>query len=352
VNSNHSQAANSNACHAVMLLRLAARGLSAALLAASLVSAAAAQAHPSHRELTPPLAQANAALQAGEADKALALLRSLPQSDASTAEAANVECRVRLMLEQWDAAVSQCQQAVQLDGQNSAYHLWQGRALGEKADRASFLTAYSLAKRVRAEFEESVRLDPRNADALADLGEFYEQAPGVVGGGIDKAEAVAAQLDNVDPARAHQLRAQIAEQRKDYGNAEHEFKQAIAAGPHPASHWIALAGFYRRRQRWADMEAAIHSGETAAERDKASGLALFDGASVLSETHRDPALAAKMFDDYLAGSAKTEEAPAFVAHLRLARLKDQLGDPAAASRERAAALALAVEYNPGEGATH
>ena len=100
------------------------------------------------------------------------------------------------------------------------------------------------------------------------------------------------------------------------------------------------------------MEAAIHSGETAAERDKASGLALFDGASVLSETHRDPALAAKMFDDYLAGSAKTEEAPAFVAHLRLARLKDQLGDPAAANRERAAALALAVEYNPGEGATH
>jgi hypothetical protein len=36
----------------------------------------------------------------------------------------------------------------------------------------------------------------------------------------------------------------------------------------------------------------------------------------------------------------------------LARLKDQLGDPAAANRERAAALALAVEYNPGEGATH
>ena len=44
-------------------------------------------------------------------------------------------------------------------------------------------------------------------------------------------------------------------------------------------------------------------------------------------SNRDPALAAKMLEDYLAGSAKTEEAPAFVAHDRLAQLKQQLGRP-------------------------
>ena len=333
---------------------MAAKGLPAIWLAASLASSGAAQAHlPSRAALPPTLAQANAALQAGEADKALALLQSVPETNGGAAEAANLECRVRLTLEQWEAAVSKCQQAVQLDDQNSDYHLWLGRALGEKADRASFLTAYSLAKRTRAEFEESVRLDGRNADALADLGEFYEQAPGVVGGGIDKAETIAARLDSVDPARAHKLRAEIAEQQKDYAGAEREYKQAISASRHPASHWISLAGFYRRRKQWTEMEAAVHSGEAAAGRDKAvnahAGEALYDGASLLSETHRDPALAAKMFDDYLAGSAKTEEAPAFVAHLRLARLKDQLGDPAAANRERAAAQALANEYKPGEG---
>jgi tetratricopeptide (TPR) repeat protein len=352
----------SNSSHAAKLLRLAAQRLlmatkllPAVSLAASLAYLGAAQAHSSsHGALSPSLAQANAALQAGEADKALALLQSVPQSNDGAAQAANLECRVRLTLEQWETAVSKCQEAVHLDDQDSDYHLWLGRALGEKADRALFLTAYSLAKRTRAEFEESVRLDPRNADALADLGEFYEQAPGVVGGGIDRAEAIAAKLDSVDPARAHVLRAEIAEQQKDYAAAEREYKQAIGASKHPASHWISLAGFYRRRKQWTEMEAAVHSGQTAAERDKAesarAGEALYDGASLLSETHRDPALAAKMFDDYLAGSAKTEEAPAFVAHLRLARLKDQLGDPAAASRERAAALALANEYKPAEGA--
>jgi tetratricopeptide (TPR) repeat protein len=309
---------------------------------------------PSQGALPATLAQANAALQAGEADKALALLQTVPPSNEGASEASNLECRVRLTLEQWDAAISKCQEAAHLDGKNSNYHLWLGRAWGEKADRASFLTAYSLAKRARAEFEESVRLDPRNSDALADLGEFYEQAPGVVGGGIDKAEGIAAQLEGVDAARAHELRAEISEQRKDFEGAEHEYRQAISASKHPASHWISLASFYRRRKRWTEMEAAVHSGETAAEHDKAqsshAGEALYDGASLLTETHRDPALAAKMFDDYLAGSAKTEEAPAFVAHLRLARLKDQLGDPAAASRERAAALALANEYKPAEGA--
>jgi tetratricopeptide (TPR) repeat protein len=345
---------NSNSSHAAERLRLAVKLLPAVTLAASLAYSGAAQGHSTSRgESTPTLAQANAALQAGEADKALALLESVPESSDGAAEAANLECRVRLTLEQWEAAVTECQQAVQLDDQNSGYHLWLGRALGEKADRASFLTAYSLAKRTRAEFEESVLLDGRNGDALSDLGEFYEQAPGVVGGGIDRAEAIAARLASVDPARAHKLRAEIAEQQKDYAEAERQYRQAISASKHPAAHWISLAGFYRRRKRWTEMEAAVHSGQTAAERDKAesahAGLALYDGASLLSETHRDPALAAKMFDDYLAGSAKTEEAPAFVAHLRLARLKDQLGDPAAASRERAAALALANEYKPAEG---
>ena len=98
------------------------------------------------------LVQANAALQAGEADKALAMLDSLP----SSAESHNLRCRVLFTLDRWDDAVNECEQAVKLNDQDSDGHLWLGRALGEKADKASFLTAYSLAKRTRAEFEESV----------------------------------------------------------------------------------------------------------------------------------------------------------------------------------------------------
>jgi len=303
-------------------------------------------------QVSPVLASANAALQAGEADKALELLRSSIQAGPNQAEAENLECRVLLNLEQWDRASSACEKAVSLEGQSSVYHLWLGRALGEKASRASFLSAYSLGKRVREEFETSVRLNPRNAEALADLGEFYYSAPSVVGGGSGKAEGVAAQLDSLDPARAHELRGRIAEERKDYSTAEREFRQAIAMGAHPAFQWANLASFLRRRERWAEMDTAIHSCMTAAEHDKHAGVALYDAASILIKTNREPALAAKLIESYLASPQKTEEAPAFVAHVRLGRLKDQLGDSEGAKRERESALALAHEYKPAQEMKH
>ena len=315
------------------------------LLAAGLVSTAPAALPAPVPGQTEQLAQANAALQAGEADKALALLNTLAQPGGS-AEAYNLRCRVEYSLEHWGQAANDCEQAVKLDGQNSDDHLWLGRALGEKASRASFLTAYSLAKRTRAEFEEAARLNPRDVEALATLGEFYYSAPGVIGGGIDKSENVAAQLEKIDPTRAHVLRGKIAEQRKDYGTAEREFKQAIAGSAHPALQWMTLADFYHRRERFAEMESAIRSGEIAAKRDKRAGVALFNGASILRAANRDPARAVKMLEDYLGGSASTDEGPAFVAHTWLALLKQQLGDRDAASREQAAALALAHEYKP------
>jgi tetratricopeptide (TPR) repeat protein len=292
------------------------------------------------------LAQINQALQAGQADKALGLIHSLPQDGAGIAEAQNLQCRVRYALQQWDTAVQECEQAVRLDGQNANYHLWLGRAFGGKADHVSFMTAFSLGKRVRSEFETAVRLNPRNADALADVGDFYQQAPGIVGGGLDKAEGVAAQLDKVAPPRAHLLRARIAESRKDYGTAEREFKLAISSSTHPADHWSTLASYYRRRQQWPEMESAIRSCVSASEHDKSTSVALYDGAGVLIESNRNPDLAATMLADYLASSTKTEEAPAFEAHVRLARLKKQLGDSAGAQREKAAALALAHDYKP------
>ena len=325
--------------------------MSAGLITAGLSLAIAGSVLVSAQSESLQLAQANAALQAGEADKALALLSTIARPDGK-AEAYNLKCRVEFTLEHWDRAASDCEQAVKLDGQNSDDHMWLARTLGEKASRASFLNAYSLAKRVRAEFEEAARLNPRNAEDLADLGEFYYSAPGVVGGGINKAEGAATQLDRIDPVRAHELRGHIAEQRKDFGTAEREFKQMIAGSAHPAFQWMTLADFYRRRENWTAMESALHSGESAAGRDKHAGEALYDGANVLIRTNRNPAWAAKMLQDYLASNAKTEEAPAFVAHTRLARLKQQLGDAAAADRERAAALAMAHEYKPALDLKH
>ena len=77
------------------------------------------------------LNQANADLQAGEADKALALLTPLPTSGAGADVAQNLLCRVRFTLEQWTQAAGECQQAVNLNQNNSDYYMWLGRVLGQ-----------------------------------------------------------------------------------------------------------------------------------------------------------------------------------------------------------------------------
>lgn len=294
------------------------------------------------------LAEANAALQAGEADKAFAVLRSLPQPEGTSALAHNLRCRVYFTLEQYDAAGSECEQAVSMESQNSNYHLWLGRALGERAEQASFVTAYSLAKRTRIEFETAVQIDARNVEALADLGEFYSAAPSVVGGGMAKAQGVAGQLDKIDPVRAAELRGRIAGDNKDYGAAENAFKQAVSISAHPAFQWATLASFYRGRERWTEMDEAVQSCMKAGERDPHAAVALYNGASVLIRAKRNPALAIKMLQSYLAGPVKTEEAPVFIAHVWLARLQWQMGNSAAGWNERATALAMAHDYAPAQ----
>jgi tetratricopeptide (TPR) repeat protein len=291
------------------------------------------------------IGQADAALQAGEADRALDLLGSIPTS----AETHNLRCRVYFMEEKWDDAANECNSAVRMNPQNSNNHLWLGRALGEKADATPFYSAFGLAKRARAEFELAASLDPRNGEALTDLGEFYTSAPAVVGGGNDKAQALVSQLEKVDPARAHVLLGRIAESRKDWSTAEHEYRLATATSEHPAFAWMTLASFLRKRERWDDMQAAVESGYRAAQHDHHAGVALYNGASILVRGKRNLPLAAKMLEEYIADYPKSEEAPAFAAHTRLARLRAQLGDKNAAWEERTAALKLAHDYRPALG---
>ena len=172
-----------------------------------------------------------------------------------------------------------------------------------------------------------------------------------MGGGVDKAQALVPSLQKIDPARAHILLGRIAESRKDYGTAEREYKQATATSEHPAFSWMSLASFYRKRERWDDMEAAVGIGYRAAQHDRHAGVALYNGASVLLKGKRNLALAAKMLEEYLADYPRTEEGPAFEGYTRLARLKGQLGDKNGAWQARADALGLAHDYKPALGLT-
>lgn len=316
--------------------RRAQPGKALFVFAATLLGAlAATAANPAHRDL-----------ELGRADSALQALNAALAGDPNDAEAHNLRCRVYYQEEAWDRAIPDCEAAVRLSPNDSTFHLWLGRAYGQKAAHASIVSGYPLARKVHTEFEQAVQLDPNNADALADLGEFNVMAPIVVGGGLSHADAVARQLANVDPAAALTLRARIAEERKDYAVAEARFRDAIQKSSYPANAWMDLAAFYRRRGRLEEMTAAVHSGAAV---DRSHGPALVDGAANLAVAGREPQTAIEWLQQYLDSNAQSEQTPAFMVRAQLAELLRKQGDAAGAQQQLALVRSLASGYRIPSG---
>jgi tetratricopeptide (TPR) repeat protein len=290
---------------------------------------------------------APALLAAGRVDDAIGTLRGEINASPNDAEAHNLLCRAYYALGEWDRGISACEKAVALDPNNGIYHLWLGRIYGEKADASNFFTAAGLAKKVRNEFERAVQLSPDNADARTDLAEFYLEAPGIVGGGRDKAEAQAQTLAKLAPTKAHWVRGRLAEKKKDLAAAEKEYRAAIGAGHESANAWLNLAAFYRRVGRLDDMEnAVVHATST----EMTEPVVLVDAAETLLRAGRNFPGAIQLLRRYLASKSMVEEAPAFKAHYLLGTLLEKQGDTRAAAQEYSAALGLAKGFSRAQDA--
>lgn len=99
-------------------------------------------------------------------------------------------------------ALDAFEQAHQQFPSDERYTLWAGRAAGRMAESAGPLRAFSLARKTRRYFEQSYALNPRNPEVLADLAEFYEKAPGFMGGDAGHARRLRDELKGLEPAGA------------------------------------------------------------------------------------------------------------------------------------------------------
>jgi cytochrome c-type biogenesis protein CcmH/NrfG len=284
----------------------------------------------------------------GRVDDAILLLQSTVSSAPRDSESYNLLCRAYFMLGEWDPGIAACEKAVSLDPDNSEYHSWLGRIYGEKADHSSFITAAHLAGKVRNEFETAVRLNPKSVDARDDLADFYSEAPGIVGGGKDKAEAQAQEIAKVNPAEADRVRAKIAEQKKDYVIAENEYRLAIQASGGQAGAWLNLARFYGHRGRLDEMDDAIRR----ATDPKMNRPDLLTGAAeiLISASHNLPQ-AELLLRRYLSSGATVEDAPVFKAHYLLGTILERAGDKQAAAEQYREALSLAKNFSPAREAS-
>jgi tetratricopeptide (TPR) repeat protein len=233
----------------------------------------------------------------------LAMLAALPDRDAKVYYLIG---RNQYMLGEYKKAAESFQQAADADPTNSTYENLLGRAYGKRADTASPFTAPGLASKARQHFEKAVALNPRNKEAVSDLFEYYLQAPGFLGGGLDKAVKLAEHLAAIDPAEGLWAQARIAERRKDYGKAEEQLRRAAQAAPSQLGRVLDLAKFLSKQGRIEESEQTFNAAEKIAPGDPRL---LYARAETYIKSGRNIDTARSLLKRYLSANLSPDDPP-------------------------------------------
>ncbi len=207
------------------------------------------------------------AYEASDYAKAIQVLQAAAATEPQNGDVQLLLAKSYLELQQHDPAIKSAENAVTIDPRNSIYHEWLGKAYGEKADHAGWFSAISFAKKTRKEFETAVQLDGSNFSARQALIEFDCSAPGLVGGGEEKALPQIKQLAAMDAAEGHYAAGNCRRQKKDYAVADEEFAKALESNPKSAELIYDIGDYEVKRGQPERLLAVADLGERAAPGD-------------------------------------------------------------------------------------
>jgi tetratricopeptide (TPR) repeat protein len=240
--------------------------------------------------------------------------------------------------QQHDAAIASAEKAVALEPENSVYHEWLGRAYGGKAEHAGMFSGLSLAKKTRKEFETAVRLNEMNFSARQALIEYDCSAPGIAGGGEDKARPQIARLAELDAAEGHYAAGNCRRQKKDFAAADAEFTKALDNHPKSAELIYDIGDYAMKHSQPERLISVANEGEKAAPTDPRGD---FYRAVALILTKNDSGNAESLLREYLKRAPIRNGYPRpWGAHEWLGRLYENQGKTQAAISEYEAALKL------------
>ena len=281
----------------VLLNRLSMRVSSGWLLFA--IAAAAATATSSQDVVS----RASALYQRTEYQESLHVLAEDPTPDAA---GSLLSGKNYFMLGDYKRATEFFEKALAISPGNSDYELWLGRAWGRRAETSGWLMAGVHASKARQCFERAVALDPHNREAKNDLFDFYLNAPGFLGGGVEKAEAIAKSIAAERPPESEFEQAQVADRRKDYMAAEAHLRRAMELAPSEAGRIVDLARYVAKRGRLAESDALF---ELARKLAPSQPRVAFAEARVNIENHRNLEQARAILQQYLHASLTPDDPP-------------------------------------------
>jgi tetratricopeptide (TPR) repeat protein len=245
-----------------------------------------------------------------------------------------------------DDAVSAFERAVALDPSSSLYYMWLGHAYTRQLATAGILRKPFIGRRTGEAYDMAVKLDPTSADAAEARLEFFLNAPGIVGGGIDKARAEAARLATLDSYRGRMAGARIAAHEKQPAEAERFYRSLIADYPDRAAAAEALVAMLQDASRFDEAFKVVDDRLTRFP-DEAGALFILGRLAAVSGQQLPRGEAAMRRFLTLTPADPVRQSNA---HFRLGMIKEKQGDARAAAAEYQAAIDLYPAHQPAAAA--
>lgn len=267
-------------------------------------------------------------------DEAEKILKGISEKSVDYPAAQYYLGRLSFDKKEYDDAAEYFETATDKDPRQADYFNWLGNTYGTIAQNANMFKQGMLAPKMKKAWETAIALDPKNLDARTSLIQYYLQAPGFMGGSIDKAKEVAKQIIALNPAEGHRQLGSVYLSEKKTVEAEKEFQEAMKLN---ADYGYVLANFYINQKHYEkaftlfdevlkqnpdDYTSIYQVGKTAA----LSGQRLDRGEECLKK--------------YLAHTPTQNEPSHAGAYMRLAQIKEKRGNKIEAKKLFEAALKL------------
>jgi len=221
------------------------------------------------------------------------------------------------MLGEYKKGTDVLEKAAALDPENPKILYWLGRTYARRAETANPFSAPGWAAKARTMLERSVALDPANKDATGDLLDYYLEAPGFLGGGTQKAEALAKAIGKTDPAEGQYAQALIEDRRKNFDKAEEHFRHAADLAPKQVGRFVDLAKYLAKRGRIQESEAAW---EQAARLAPNNPKVMFERAHTYIQEKRNLGEAKELLEKYLRAPLTPDDPPRHEAETLLKKI--------------------------------
>ncbi len=163
-----------------------------------------------------------------EAEK---IFKSVARKTSDYASAQHYLGRMAFDKKAYDNAVDYFKEATEANSGQAVYFHELGNAYAEVAKESNVFTQAMIAPKVKNAWEKAIELDSKNIDAHISLIGFFTQVPGVLGGSMSKAKAIATEISKLNVAEGHWQMGWILAEEKNYTEAEKEFYKMVIANP-------------------------------------------------------------------------------------------------------------------------